>query len=113
MSNDEGGTSKPARFFATPQTRIGQWSVGLAVAFLVLFMLWLFYIGATPKARPTFFSDPVHAVMLLGAAASAVAGAVLGAVAIAAKRERSYMVLLSVLVGSFVLWWAIAEAIGH
>jgi hypothetical protein len=96
-----------------PRTRLGWWSIGLATTFLVLFVLWLLYVQATPMARPTFFSDPLHAVLILGAAAAAIAGAIVGVLALVAKRERSFIILLSVLLGAFVLYWTIAELMGH
>jgi hypothetical protein len=43
--------------------------------------------------RPTFFSDPLHALLLLSAAAG-ITGAIFGALAIVSKRERSFMILL-------------------
>ena len=63
--------------------------------------------------RPTFFSDPLHAVLILGAAAAAITGAIVGALALVVKRERSLWVLLSVLLGAFVLYWTIGELAGH
>jgi uncharacterized integral membrane protein len=72
-----------------PRTRLGWWSIGLAATFVVLFVVWLLYVEATPMARPTFFSDPLHAVLILGAAAAAITGAIVGALALAARRERS------------------------
>lgn len=111
MSDNQHGRSP--RLGAMPQTRLGWWSIKLAAAFLVLFVAWLLYVQAAPMARPTFFSDPLHAVLILAAAAAAVTGAIVGGLAVVAKRERSFVILLSVLLGAFVLYWAIAELVGH
>ena len=102
------------RVISLPGTRLGWWSTGLAVAFLVLFPLWLFYASCLrPIPRPTFFSDPFHAFLLLSAVGAAIAGGIVGALALVAKRERSFTILLSVLLGAFVLYWTIGEMMGH
>ena len=113
MSNRQDGSSRSPSFVGMPRTWLGWWSIGLAITFLVLFVLWLLYVQATPMARPTFFSDPLHAVLILAAAAAAITGAIVGALALVAKRERSLMILLSVLLGAIVLYWTIAELMGH
>ena len=67
MSNSQEGPSRSLSFVGMPRSRLGWWSVGLAALFLGLFVAWLLYVQATPIARPTFFSDPLHACLLLGA----------------------------------------------
>lgn len=113
MTNNERGSRPGASFVGLPQTRPGWWSIGFAAAFFVLFAAWLLYVQATPMARPTFFSDPLQAVLILVAAASAVTGGIVGVLVFVAKRERSFTILLSVLLGIFVLYWTIAELRGH
>jgi uncharacterized integral membrane protein len=113
MSNSQDCSGRSPGFVGMPRTRLGWWSIGLAITFLALFVLWLLYVQATPIARPTFFSDPLHAFLILGAAAAAITGAIVGALALVAKREQSFMLVLSILLGVFVLYWAIAELMGH
>lgn len=98
---------------ATPRTRLGWYSLVCAILFFLLFAVWLLYISSTPIARPTFFSDPVHAVLILAAAASAIIGAVLGLLALLLKNERSVLVVFSVALGGLVLFSTIAEWMGH
>jgi hypothetical protein len=101
------------RIIGLPSTRLGRWSVGLAIAFFVLFPLWMFYaIYLRPIPRPTFFSDPLHAILLLSAAAAAIAGGIAGVFAFAVRRERSFVVILSILLGAFVIYWTIGELVG-
>jgi hypothetical protein len=112
-SGETDGTQHP-RFLGMPQTELGRWSNRLAIVFLVLFPIWLLYaLYLRPIARPTFFSDPIHAVIILTAAAAAIAGGLAGLVAIAMKRERSFTVMLSILLGAFVLVWTVSEIQGH
>ena len=112
MSNSHDGPSRSPSFVGMPRSRLGWSSIGLAVLFLAIFVAWLLYVQATPIARPTFFSDPLHACLLLGAAAAGIAGAIVGVLAIVAKRERSFLILLSVLLGAFVLYWTIGSLAG-
>ena len=112
MSNSHDGPSRSPSFVGMPRSRLGWWSIGLAVLFVGLFVAWLLYVQATPIARPTFFSDPLHACLLLGAAAAGITGAIVGVLALVAKRERSFMILLSVLLGAFVLYWTIGSLAG-
>ena len=112
MSNSQDGPSRSPSFVGMPRSRLGWWSTGLAVLFLGLFVAWLLYVRATPIARPTFFSDPLHACLLLGAAAVGITGAIVGVLALVAKRERSFLILLSVLLGAFVLYWTIGSLAG-
>ena len=114
MSNIQDGSSRRSSFFGNPQTRLGSWSCVLATTFLVLLLLCLFYALVLRRIRrPTFFSDPLAAVLLLSAAAAAIGGGIVGTIALAVKRERSIAVLLSVLLGAFVLYWTIAELMPH
>lgn len=108
----ENGPNRSPSFVGMPRSRLGWWSIGLAVLFLGLFAAWLFYVQATPVARPTFFSDPLQACLLIGASVASIAGAIVGVLALLAKRERSFMILLSVLLGAFVLYWTIGSLAG-
>ena len=103
---------KPA-LLGMPRTRAGWWSLGLALGFVVLFAAWLAYIKMIPRSRPTFFSDPVHVVLLLSSVASAVSGLVVGLVTVVRGRERSLALLPAMLIGLFVLLWTLAELSGN
>lgn len=113
MNNSRDNSNPSPSFFGAPRTRLGWWSIVLSSSFFALFLAWLMYVKATPKVRPTFFSDPLHAFLLIGASATAIIGGILGLLALVAKRERSFTILLSILVGGFVLFWTIAELGGH
>lgn len=97
------------RFLGLPSTGLGRWSVRLLVFFVVLFAVWIVYSSVRRIPRPTFFSDPLHAVLLLTAAGSAVLGAILGSWSALFRGERSLLTFLSILIGGFVAWWGGAE----
>jgi len=113
MGTNRRSSTSGATLFGLPRTAHGRWSIRLASTFFVFFVLWLVYVQATPMARPSFFSDPLHAFLILSAAAAAIAGGIVGVIAMVAKRERSFMILLSIVVGAVVAYWTIAEVVGH
>ena len=112
MSNSPDGPSRSPSFVGMPRSRLGWWSIGLATLFLGLLVAWLLYVVATPIARPTFFSDPLAACLYVGATVPAISGAVVGVLAFVAKRERSFLIVLSVLLGAVVLYWTIGSLAG-
>jgi hypothetical protein len=112
MSNRQESAGQSLSFVGLPRSRPGLWSISLAFAFVVLFVLWWLYVGRwRPMPRPTFFSDPLHACLLLGAAAASIAGAFAGVLALVAKRERSILIVVSIVLGAFVLLLTIAQII--
>jgi hypothetical protein len=113
MANIYDGPLHKPSFVGMPRSRLGWWSIGLALGFLGLFTAWWLYVQATPMPRPTFFSDPLHACLLIGATAAGIAGAIVGVLAIVAQREQSFLIFLSVLLGAFVLYMTLAELGGH
>lgn len=111
MNSSQDGPSRDSSFFGMPRSRLGWWSIGLAALFLGLFVAWLLYVLANRIPRPTFLSDPLHACLILGAAAAGISGGIAGVQALVTKRERSWMILLSVLLGAFVVYLVIAKLI--
>jgi hypothetical protein len=49
----------------------------------------------------------------MAGAASAIAGAFVGGFSLIFVRERSILTVVSCIVGVFVLYWSLAEMIGH
>ncbi len=91
-----------------PSTRFGKWAGWLTGLFVALLALFLALVEAGQRGGETFFSNPVLAIPGLGAAASAIAGGVLGVLALK-HRDRSLVVIVAVVVGLFVLAFAIGE----
>jgi hypothetical protein len=101
-----------SNFLGLPQTRIGRWSVILIAIFLALFLLYLFYsFYLRPIPRPTFFSDPLMALLVLSSVAAAISAALCGVLAIVVKDDWSFVIVLSTLLGAFVLYMTICEVI--
>ena len=112
MDEKQRGEVGARRFFGLPRTALGWWSVWVAVGFFVFMALFWQQAGQPGRDRSTFFSDPVNAGCLIGAAASALAGMVLAVVAIVWKRERSWAFVPVVLSGLNALMWTVAALSG-
>ena len=112
MSNSQDRLGRRPSFVGVPRSRLGWWSISLAVTFFVLFVLWWLYVSWRPIPRATFFSDPLHAGLYIGATAAAITGAIVGVLAFVTKRERSFLILLSVLIGTVVLYWTLGTLAG-
>ena len=97
------------RLFWTPSTRLGWWSIGLALGFFVFISLFVLQEFRPGRDRSTFFSDPVNAFTLLGAAACAITAGVTGALGIFWKRERSLLVFAALFLGALALFFTIGE----
>ncbi len=109
MTEGQGESHRVPSFLGMPRTRRGWWSVSLVLAFVALMALLQVYVRAVRIPRPTFFSDPLSAALLLGAAGAGIAGGIVGILAILRNRERSFTIVLSVVVGALVLWFSIGE----
>jgi hypothetical protein len=101
------------RICAWPETVAGKWSllldVGFVMALAVAFVLTRLGLGG----GGTFFSNPWLAGMLLASAAAAEAGGLVALLAIVWRRERSFLMLVPLLFGGFVLLFVLGEIAGH
>ena len=81
-----------------PKTRLGKWSIGLSIAFIVL-------IGM--KIADYFhFPLPTPAIATLG-----LMGFILSLIAIFRNKDRAILIFLPVLVGLVIILWTTAEFI--
>jgi len=96
-----------------PSTRWGWWSIGLEIAFLVILAIRFTLIASGQEGGRTFFSNPSLAFSLLAAVVAAVAGGVIAFGAMIWKGERSLLVLIALLLGLYVLFFAVGEILSH
>ena len=102
------------RVLGWPSTRLGWWSVGLAVGFFAFFGLFQALVASGQRGGETFFSNPWLSLSILVAAGSAIVAGVAAVVAIFWKRERSFFSFLALLLGLIVLVFTLGElAIPH
>jgi len=111
------------QIFGIPRTSKGRLSFYLCIAFFFLFGIWLSFIelrfrGFIPDRTwvmhndDFFFPNPINYVLIAGSA-SAIVGAFVGGFSLIFGRERSILTVVSCIVGVFVLYWSVAEMIGH
>jgi Na+-driven multidrug efflux pump len=93
-----------------PSTIFGKWAGWLLGLFVALLALFSGLVAAGQRGGETFFSNLTLTIPGLAAAASAIAGGALGALALK-HRDRSVVVILAILVGMLVLFWTTAEIV--
>src|SRR5438552_1618433 len=114
MQRSNFGGMRSSRILRNPLTRLGRLSLVLFAAFFVI--LWALLDSKERSLsldRSTFFADPVSAVFLIAAAASAIGAAVVALVAVIFQRERSIAILPVLLLGAFTLVFVVGELLGH
>ena len=79
-----------------PKTRLGKWSIGLSIAFIIL--IWTKIQYSIPM--------PSFAIAALG-----LTGLFTDIVAVFRNKDRSVLNLLLILVSSLILLWIVAELI--
>lgn len=95
------------RIFARPRTRLGRWAVALAAVFAILFFINSFvFMPMTVEGtwRQVVFPFYGIAMLLCGLAAG-----IVGLIAVIRRRERSWLVWLSLLPGLLVLTLVLGE----
>ena len=94
------------RISILPKSSLGRWSVGLAAAFILLFVL--FWILIAP-ARRGVGPAPFAPMAIVAAGISGIAAFVIGLISMIRSKERSILVFLAVVVGLFVLIFLLGE----
>ena len=92
-----------------PQTRMGRLAVGGDAVSLMFFGVFFGLVAGGQRGGDTFFSNPWLSWSILLAGGTAIAAGVVGLVCILAHRERSFPVIVTVVLGGLVLAWVIAE----
>ncbi len=113
MTANTATTSPTRRFFALPATRQGGWALALDLAFFAFMVVFFALVASDQRGGETFFSNLWLATPILLAGLSAVAAGVVACVAIFLRGEQSIFSFASVLLGGFVLFWIVAELVGH
>src|SRR3989344_7112161 len=102
--------SKKLESVIMPRTKLGKWSVGLAVAFFFLLATGIFVIlRQGPRADETFFDNPVASIPMLGAGAAGITAFLTGIISIIKHKERSVLVFVVTAIGLLVLWFVLGE----
>jgi len=105
-------------FFHGPDTKQGKWSIGLIVAMPVLFFIGTSFTNTLYASVPAggsipqdIVARPALALTMLAGMATGVLAFVVGIVAVAAKKERSFFVYISTLIGLLLAIFLVGEFI--
>jgi len=100
-------TDRGRGFLSTPSTKLGRWSVALAATFAALFI-----INAT-VFMPSIVEVPWRQTVLpfygIAMMACGLAAGIVGLIAVIRRRERSWLVWLSLLNGLMVVAFVLGE----
>jgi hypothetical protein len=103
------GPGGPApKFLGLPRTKLGWWSVGLAAAFVVMFIVNVAVFGPS-SGGDTAWRNVLLPVFAIGMLTIGVAAGVVALVAVIQKRERSWLVFLPLLPAAFVIFFLLGE----
>ena len=93
-----------------PQTTLGKWSVGLAIAFVLLLASGMVVVqGFGQEGGETFLDNLWISIPMLSAGASAIAAFFTGMASIWKQKERAILVFIVSLIGLIVLWFVVGE----
>lgn len=97
VAGGPGQTDRGRGFLSTPSTKLGRWSVALAATFAALFI-----ITALSTVKLPWF----YGVAMLS---PGLAAGIVGLIAVIRRRERSWLVWLSLLNGLMVVAFVLGE----
>ena len=110
LMQDPGGSASPSKqrkFLARPATRLGRWSVALAAAFAVMFIINNEAVFMRlPEAPQELIVGPLSGIAML---LCGLAAGVTAAIAVVRKGERSWLVWLSLVPCLYVLFLVVGE----
>ena len=99
------------RITVLPKTSWGKWSVGLIVAFILFFVLFLILVASGQRGGGTFFSNLLLTVPMLLAGTCGVAAFVTGLIGVIKSKERSILVFLAILISLYILVFCLGEVL--
>ena len=97
------------KFSVLPKTALGKWSVGLIIAFFVLFALFLGLAASGHEGGDTLFSNLPLTLPIFLAAWCAVLALVLGIIDTVRQRQLSLFVIVAIGVGLVVTFFILGE----
>jgi hypothetical protein len=95
--------------FLLPKTALGKWALGLAISFIVLFVLVIILVTTGQEGGETFFSNLYLAVPGLLAVVSGLATFLTGIISIIFMKERALLVFLATAIGLIVIVFMVGD----
>lgn len=94
-----------------PKTKYGKWSVGLILCCILFLTTFFLVIKTGYRGGDTFFSNPLLALPISISAICGIMSFVTGVISIFKQKERNILVILSTLLGLFVLYFVLGEVL--
>jgi hypothetical protein len=101
-----------------PKTRLGWWSMGLAIAIPIFFLIGMSFANLLYESVPagdTILEDvtarPALVIMMLAGMASGISACIVGLIAIIRRKDHALLVYCATLVGVLLVIFLIAEFI--
>lgn len=92
-----------------PKTKYGKWSVRLILGFVLFLGIFFLVIKAGYRGGDTFFSNPPLAIPITISGVCGIMSFFTGVFSIFKQKERSVFVIISTLLGLFVLYFVSGE----
>ncbi len=95
-----------------PKTNAGKCSIGAIIIFFILFSIrkLVFILSSAPIGK-TFFDPPLIGILMISAWIGGFIALLIGIISIVMKKERSIMVLLSMLFGLLIFLFGLGEIV--
>jgi hypothetical protein len=97
------------KVYFLPRTVTGKWAVGLAIGFIVLFILLIILVSAGQEGGDTYFSNLYLAVPGLLSLIFGVAAFVTGVISIIFAKERGFLVFLAAAIGLIIIVFMVGD----
>lgn len=106
-AGDQGSAGRARGFLSTPSTKLGWWSVALAATFVVLFIInATVFMPSTVEVPWRQAVLPFYGIAMLSCG---LAAGIVGLIAVIRRRERSWLVWLTILPGLMVVTFVLGE----
>jgi hypothetical protein len=97
--------------FILSKTALGKWSVGLAISFIVFFVLGIVLVYTGQEGGEGFFSNLYLAIPGLLAVVSGIAAFFTGIISLIFLKERALLVFLATAIGLLVIVFMLGDII--
>ncbi len=94
-----------------PHTKLGKWSVGLIIGFIVLLLVFYGLVLSGQRGGEKYFDNLILAIPFTLAGLCGIAAFITGILAVLMKRERTILVFLAIAIGAFVIIFLSGEII--
>lgn len=96
-------------FIFLPESQLGKWSVGFIIALVCFLGLLFLFIAVGQRGGKTFFSNLYLAIPTICMGITGVSAFFTGIIGIIKDKDYSVLIIVSTIVGFFVLFWILAE----